>query len=454
MNQITCYERLAKVIVRNAKYGEKVDFQMSAFPGFKKRGHTVQEFKDWQNAIKWVLDVLQRHDGSLNEKKEYCRQMISSAGLHGVPRYRLYPEEIATILAAEQFGRGDCGEVLRYGDRNVVSYDYRHIPYREGSRKDILVVFSGAPESGVKAAEAIYHYIRNHKALPYGVMFLGLQDNQNLTEFSPKFKIRKNSEYRMYLRQMLMLGIPKGLLRKLLMSPRDTSTAENIQLIKETLVHYEVSDNVNLICVTYPLYQMRVATELSFGLKDWDNIWVRIADIEPKRFSSAIEGALACKGIEESQIGRRVTENLRIFSYDRPEAQMADLTLANGVAHLFREQGRTRFTLPNLGEYPQQFKALAPLFLGYSYPNVVNELCGADETVAAVLKIIRTLMIDAYDEGASGAAWDKQQLESTMNMAYRLVAEGLVSPEILLKGRLMEEDEFLAAVLKCQSKSK
>lgn len=453
MNKVTCYERLVKAIVKNAKYDEdKVDFQMSAFPGFEKRGHTEQEFDDWKNLVFWVLDILKTHEGSINAKKEYCRQMVSSSGVTEIPRYRLYPEEIATILAAEQFGRGDCGEVLTYGDKNVVSYDYRHIPYREGGRKDILVVFSGAPESGVKAAEAVYHYIHNHKALPFGVMFLGLQDNQNLTEFSPEFKIRKNSEYRMYLRQMLMLGIPKGLLRKLLMSPRDTSTAENIQLIKETLIHYDVNCDVNLICVTYPLYQMRVATELSFGLQNWDNVWVRIADIEPKRFSSAVEGALACEGVEESKIGRRVTENLRIFSYDRPEAQMADLTLANCVAHLFREHGKTRFALPNLGEYPQQFKALAPLFLGYSYPNVVNELCGTDETVAAVLKIIRTLMIDAYDEGASGAAWDKQQLESTMNMAYRLVAEGLVSPEILLKGRLMEEDEFLAAVLKCQSK--
>ena len=134
--------------------------------------------------------------------------------------------------------------------------------------------------------------------------------------------------------------------------------------------------------------------------------------------------------------------------------RLADLTLANGVAHLFREHGKTRFALPNLGSYPAEYKALAPLFLAYSYPNVMAELCGTDETVSAVLKVIRALMLDAYDEGASGKAWDAQQLENTLNMGYKLAAEGLVSPEILVKGRYMEEDKFLKAVVDYQSRVK
>lgn len=396
MNKITCYQRLVQAIVNNAKYGEDFEYEFESFPGFARRGHSEREFRDWVKCIKWVLDVLQTHDGSLNAKKEFCRQSVSSAGLYAVPRYRLREEELQIIASAERFGRGDGGEILKYGNKNVVSYDYRHIPRREGGRKDVLVVFSGAPESAVKAAEALYCYIRMHKALPDGVMFLGLQDNQNMTEFCPQFKLRKNSEYRMYLRQMLLLGVPKGLLGKLLMTPKDTSTAENIELVKETLAHYGVREDVNLICVTYPLYQMRVATEFSFGLQD----------------------------------------------------------VANGVAHLFREHGKTRFALPNLGSYPAEYKALAPLFLAYSYPNVMAELCGTDETVSAVLKVIRALMLDAYDEGASGKAWDAQQLENTLNMGYKLAAEGLVSPEILVKGRYMEEDKFLKAVVDYQSRVK
>lgn len=455
MNKITCYQRLVQAIVNNAKYGEDFEYEFESFPGFARRGHSEREFRDWVKCIKWVLDVLQTHDGSLNAKKEFCRQSVSSAGLYAVPRYRLREEELQIIASAERFGRGDGGEILKYGNKNVVSYDYRHILRREGGRKDVLVVFSGAPESAVKAAEALYCYIRMHKALPDGVMFLGLQDNQNMTEFCPQFKLRKNSEYRMYLRQMLLLGVPKGLLGKLLMTPKDTSTAENIELVKETLAHYGVREDVNLICVTYPLYQMRVATEFSFGLQDVANAWVRIADIEPKMFSSAAYGAMVSQGvIAEERIGRRVNENLRIFSYDRLDMQLADLTLANGVAHLFREHGKTRFALPNLGSYPAEYKALAPLFLAYSYPNVMAELCGTDETVFAVLKVIRALMLDAYDEGASGKAWDAQQLENTLNMGYKLAAEGLVSPEILVKGRYMEEDKFLKAVVDYQSRVK
>ncbi len=453
MNKITCYQRLVQAIVEDARTGENVNYEMSAFPGFERRGHSEREFQDWIKTVKWVLNVLNTRDGSLNQKKEFCRQTIS---LYAVPRYRLREEELQIIASAERFGRGDTGEVLRYGNKNVVSYDYRHIPRQEGGRKDILVVFSGAPESATKATEALYCYIRMHKALPDGIMFLGLEDNQNMTEFNPAYKIRKNSEYRMYLRQMLLLGVPKGLLGKLLMTPKDTSTAENIALIKETLAHYHIDEDVNLICVTYPLYQMRVATELSFGLQEVENVWVRIADIEPKAFVSAAQGLFALSGkVEDQNIGRRITENLRIFSYDRIgyDGQLADLTLANGVAHLFREHGKSRFALPNLGTYPEEYKALAPLFLAYSYPNVVSELCGTNETVAAVLKIVRALMIDAYDEGASGKAWDDQQQENTLNTGYKLIAEGLVSPMLLTKGRYMAEDQFLKAVVDYQGKA-
>ena len=451
MNTTTCYQKLVEAVIEGTH--REVSFEFDNFPGFAARGHSEKEFRDWVKCIRWVWDNLKNNPASLNQVKELCRRTVSCAGLETVPRYRLRQEELEVIAVAERFGRGHTGRVLVYGNKDVVSYDYRHVPRHEGGRRDILVVFSGAPESAVKAAEAVYRYIRAHKALPDGVMFLGLQDNQNMTEFCPQFKIRKNSEYRMYLRQMLLLGIPKGLLRKLLMTPKDTSTAENIELIKETLLQHHVKDAVNLICVPYPLYQMRVATELSFGLQSVDDVWVRIADIEPKKWSSAMQGVQSSGGmIAEQYPGRYVNENLRVFSYDKLEMQLADLTLANCVAHLFREHGKQRFALPDLGCYPDKFKVLAPLFLSYSYPNVMKELCGTDEQVSAVLKIVRTLMLDAYDEGAGGAAWDKQQLESTLNAAYKLVAEGLVSPEILVRGRWMEEQQFLDAVAEYQNR--
>ena len=156
MNKVTCYQRLVQTIVEDARNGMNFDYEMAAFPGFERRGHSESEFRDWVKTVKWVLNILNTHDGSLNQKKDFCRQRVSAAGVYKVPFYRLREEELQIIASAERFGRGDAGEVLRYGDRNVVSYDYRHIPCHEDGRKDILLVFSGAPESATKAAEAVY----------------------------------------------------------------------------------------------------------------------------------------------------------------------------------------------------------------------------------------------------------------------------------------------------------
>ena len=98
MNKITCYQRLVQAIVNNAKYGEDFEYEFESFPGFARRGHSEREFRDWVKCIKWVLDVLQTHDGSLNAKKEFCRQSVSSAGLYAVPRYRLREEELQSLL--------------------------------------------------------------------------------------------------------------------------------------------------------------------------------------------------------------------------------------------------------------------------------------------------------------------------------------------------------------------
>ena len=130
MNKITCYQRLVQAIVNNAKYGEDFEYEFESFPGFARRGHSEREFRDWVKCIKWVLDVLQTHDGSLNAKKEFCRQSVSSAGLYAVPRYRLREEELQIIASAERFGRGDGGEILKYG--NKTSFPTITVTFRDG----------------------------------------------------------------------------------------------------------------------------------------------------------------------------------------------------------------------------------------------------------------------------------------------------------------------------------
>lgn len=454
----TCYQKLVEAVVANPDK----NFIMDDFVGFSRRGQNVLDFESWVKTAKWVLDVLKEQEGTLNQKKEYCRSNFKSLltkVVPKVPQYSLFDEEVRTILKAEKLGKGKTGEILRYqdcfGEKNVVSYPHRHIPYQEGGRKDILLVFSGYHGTGTYAAEAFYEYVKSHKSLPYGIMLLGLEDNQNLTEFNNSFSLRKSSEYRMYMRQLIALGLPKGLLKKLLMTPNDTSTFQNIALIADTMRKYHLSD-VNLICITYPLYQLRVASEVSFGLSKLDNIgnaWVRIADLPIKGLSGVARAVDVYEKVG-MEVPLHALFNTRIFSYDKPEMQLADLTMANSIAHLFRQHGVERFAIEGFDKYPERFKGLAPLFLGYSYPNVVKELCGTDELVSSVLKIIRTLMLDNYDKGASGKAQDTQMLDNTLLTASRLVSAGLTSFELMIRGRLMSEEQFLEKVLAFQRSGK
>lgn len=430
----TCYQKLVERVVSEEDNALFCTLFREEYPEFARRGHSVDEFQDWMFLAVAVRDLLIEHQElNLNEVKDFARRHVKM----NIPFYRLTPDEIETVYEAEKLGAGEAGTIYAYEDgrgrKDVRAYPLAEIPCREGGREDVLVVFSGHPGSAAMAVRGLYSYVRRHRRLPFGIMFLGLEDNQNMTEFSPEFKLRKSSEYRMYLRQMLALGVPRELLSRLLMKPNDTSTAGNIELIADTLRRYDVHD-VNLVCVTYPAYQMRVAAELPWGLRRLgiDDVWLRIAlvPIRPTEKENAPVGVNLFK---------------RVFSYDRAEYQLADLSLANGIAHLFREHGKTRFALPGFeeGKYPDRFKALAPLFLAYSYPNVAHELAGTDETVAAVLKIIRTLMLDVYDEGAGGKAQDEQMIADTAATKEILLLSALASSEVLEKGCMMSCAEWL-----------
>ena len=453
MAKKTCYERFVELVLANAQFLNSNELI--------ERGHSQSEIQAFHNYAEFIKILLANYGGSLNDKKEFMRHyakwcrfgffhnweaMKKWAAVIGypedklsrdqfplpMPMWHLTEEGIDLIKKAEQLGRGEH-VVLEYEDqyeeKTACCYPYKRIPYRECGRKDIFVVFSGHQETGTKAVEAVYYYVHRYRQLPEGVIFLGLEDNQNLTEFNPKFEFRKSSEYRMYMRQAIALGLPKDWLRNFLMTPRDTDTSQNIQLLIETLNKYG-QDNVNLIFISYPVYQMRVMSEFTFGLaqsKDAPNCYVRIADIAPKKEDGTMR-------------------EQRFLSYDKPEFQLFDLSLANGVAHLFRERGKTRFALPDYDEYPEEFKPLAPLGLGYSYPNVVHELCGTDETVAAILKIMRTLMLDAHDEGISGQVQDAQQAVLTTQMEHLLWDKGFTDPVLMKKTRLMSEKQFLEVV--------
>ncbi len=482
--QPTCYEQIIAELVKNPT----AEIFYEDYPEFEQRGHTESEVKTWLDYANLAL-FLMNCSGNINQKKAFARAVVSfyrektitamnsllgaavplelDLKLDNLPwqlkniknnpiiNYRLLPDEISTILQAERLGRGHQGTILsyedKYGKKSVVSTGYRKIVSNLGGRKDIFVVFSGHQQTGPKAAEAIYRYIAINEKLPEGVIFLGLEDNQNLTEFNDAFVIRQKSEYQMYYNELKALGLPEKWLDQLAMIPTDTDTFQNIGFLVNTLKKYRL-DNVNLYFISYPAYQLRVATEFAFGLtarEDAPDCHIFIADIAPKRFADKDEAfqALMCGTINMEEYNHLDFDDFRILSYDKPEMQLLDLSLANCVAHLYREHGKTRFAIPELVQYPDCFKALVPLGLGYSYPNVVNELCGTDETVAGILKIMRTLMLDEHDKGLSGASQDAQQQWYVNQTGKKLVAKKLTTPNILKNGCQMTVKEFLSEIL-------
>lgn len=475
----TCYEAVVEKLVSNPT----AEIFYEDYPEFEQRGHTVAEANTWLAYARMAL-LLMDYSGNINAKKAFARALVSYLAkadeatqkaleeaaksiefpldlenlpdeflaLKGTPiiNYRLFPEEKEIILNAEKLGRGPQDEIQLetiFGRETVQSVDYRKIIGNIGGRKDILIIFSGHQQTGTKGAEAIYHYIMINGKLPDGVIFLGLEDNQNLTEFNDEFVIRQKTEYQMYYNELKSLGLPKEWLDKLAMVPTDTDTMQNIGLLINTLKKYGL-DNVNLYFVSYPVYQLRVATEFAFGLnqrEDAPNCHLFIANIAPKKFENFEQAfeACICGDITQKEFNNIDFDDVRILSYDKPEMQLFDLSLANCVAHLYREHGKTRYAIAGLDKYPKEFKALAPLGLGYSYPNVVNELCGTDEKVAGILKIMRTLMLDEHDCGLSGAEQDVQQQWYVAQMGKKLLAQGLTTKNILKNGYNMTIEEFL-----------
>ena len=445
----TCYERFVELVLANSPVlnsNELVD-----------RGYSQAEIKAFYNYASFVKVLLSNYGGTLEEKLQFMRHyakwcrfgfqhnweaLKKWAGVIGypeekfsrdqfpmqMPMWRFFDDEIEIIKKAELMGRGER-VILEYEDqyeeKTSCCYPYKRIPFQECGRKDIFVVCSRHPESGLKAVEAIYHYAVQYGQLPEGIIFLGLNYHENLAEYKSDYAFRKDSAYRMFLRQAIALGLPKDWLKKFLIKPHDDEI-KDIDLLIETLNTYH-QNNVNLIFVSCPSYQMRVMSEYPLGLDDGPSCYVRIADIPPKR--------------EDGPMREQ-----RILSFDKPEFQLLDLALVNCVGKLFIDRGKARLALPDYDEYPEEFKPLAPLGLKYADPSIVCELCGTDEKVAKVLKIMRALMLDAHDEGMCGQFQDIQQAFIVSNTANFLWERGFTNPVLMKQTRLMSEEQFLEVV--------
>lgn len=401
-----------------------------------------------------------------------------------IPKYRLLPEEIETLKKAEQLGRGK-DTILNYkdtfGEKDAKCYNYLEYPVNEGGRVDVAVVFSGHQQTGTRFLEFFYPYmlkyidnvcqlvekIRNFESGSFELFqlliefrkqrfymaSLGMTDNQGLTDWSPEFFFRKLHEYYMYFAHATYGGVPKGITEKLLMyEVKDTDTAQNFIFLENTLKHYHL-DDVNLIFIGYPVYQMRVMTEMAKAFsKSGVNVHIRIADIPTKPFSNEEEAVMALKNgdISEEEFEALDFDSYRLLSYDNLEMQCFDL-ISNCVANIYREnQGKEakRFKLPGYNKFPKQLKSLIQLALAYSYKNIPNELCGTDQTVALALKLNRTAMLIAHDKGYSGKVQEKQQQFYAEQTNKRLVRQEVISEKLLKKSKEMGEEEFILALAK------
>lgn len=460
------------------------------YPEFAQRGHSTTEANAWIEYVKMAAFLNRNLNAHPNAIKEYAYRMMKyvqhpsgrnyvkfeksaekvgiknpAANLSDIeynaarlqlPNYRLSQSEIDTILYAEQYGQGPGGILLDYcdifGHKQVFSEDYRCIEANDDGRPDVILVYSGHQQTGHKATELIYRYINNHGKLPEYVFNIGFEDNQNMTDFNPEFEYRKRSEADTYANEEEALGLPREYVRKLWLDPNDTDTWQNINVVASLKKRFGIEE-CNLIIIGYPVYQLRTATEFAWGLnrEDAPNCHITIADIGPKRFATA-------EGTEGGY------DDYRVLSYDQPEYQLADLSLMNCCAHIhLRTSGndQIRYEFPWLGAYPNEFKQLGAMFMSYSYPNVYSAMLGSegeekklDEEVAAVMKILRYLMLCIYDKGMSGKAMDEQEAWYVKQTAQKLITLGLTSKELIEKGPDMTTEDFLTSVLAYQASKK
>lgn len=509
----TCYEQ----VIIDLKVIPTAELKMSDYPEFKLRKHTQNEFEAWVTHSRFSLflttlggndnakkayqqamfafvknssfkneKIITEAANKINYKSNKALSMVEiNAASVKIPKYRLLPEEIEVLKWAEKLGRGK-DTILRYkdkfGSKEAVCYPYLEYPVNEGGRADVVVVFSGHQQTGTKFVEFFYHYmlhlfqkmtallekIQNTPKKDITTLYelmselsqmklymasLGLTDNQGLTDWDEDFFFRKMHEYYMYFAHANYGGIPHSITDKLLMyNVTDTDTEKNAIFLQDTLKHYHL-DNVNLIFIGYPVYQMRVMTEMAkFFSKSDINVHIRIADLPTKPFRNEEEAVMALKEgeITQQEFNALDFDSYRILSYDNLEMQGFDL-ISNCVANIYREtkgSNAKRFPLPGYKKFPNELKPLIQLALGYSYKNIPHELCGTDETVALALKLNRTAMLAAHDKGFSGKVQEKQQQFYADATNQKLIEQGYISKDLLVQSIKINEEQFMTELFK------
>ncbi|MBO5441403.1 MAG: hypothetical protein J6A09_02415 [Alphaproteobacteria bacterium] len=414
----TVYEQIV-LDYTNSELKDYKDYEKE----WKARGLIKKDYLQYIKDIAYAESLLALPDVNIvkaaNMAKEYVKNRTD------IVTFKLSKEEKKTVLEAEDLGRIKNGDVIKYDgyEREIKGVDYLDIP----KEADAFVIFSGHPGSGAAAVEAWYNdFKKNGK--PKKLVFLGLHDNQGNTNFSDKkLEFNVKSEVEMYVRFFKACGVHKKFVKECLVTPKDISTADNIEMLAEIRNRFFDKDrDVNFVMFGYPAYQKRIASEFAFGFQHLED-----------------EGKVAGTNFYIPDVPVALKEKDRYLSYDDLNGIAQDIIIGNCVAHPYRVSAGGRFD-SKLGEYPEKFKPLLPLSMVYSYPNVANELAGTDTHTASIMKILRAMQhqVNGWEDAKKV---DMSIKKCACELRKKLIKKGLVSNDIISqkgKGRLKNFVKF------------
>ena len=409
------FDKLRKTLLQKG-YSEK---QLAEFSGDMKLLQRLVENPQFN--LRLAADVVKKYHPSDNRD---------------VLRYSLTDTEKKIVLSAERKGMFKDGEVIEYDGykRRIEAHDYLNLP----AKSDAFVIFSGHPGSAEPAIEAWFaDYKRTGKAKK--LIFLGLYDNQGNTDFSQEgLQFNTGSEVEMYVRYCRKVGISEEIIRECLVTPTDTSTDDNIDLLAEIRNKFfadKKNEDVNFVMFGYPAYQKRIASEFAFKFQRFED-----------------EGKVAPTNFIMPVVKQEKRERYRYLSYDNLDGIAQDIILGNCMAHPYRVEAGGRFD-SKLGEYPKKYKPLLPLSLVYSYPNVLKELAGTGDEkedaklmeVGTMMKLLRAIQHEAYGwENARRV--DGTIMYNVLTLRKRMAREGLLSAEVAFHGNNQSKIDNLRAI--------
>ncbi len=374
-----------------------------------QRGYNQTDFMQYIEDIKYAHNLTLSPDFNVVKASNIAKEYVKNR--KDIVTFKLTEDEKKIVLDAEDNGRIKQGQTIKYDgySRQIKGVDYLNLP----PEIDAFVIFSGHPGSGAAAVEAWYNDFKR-TGKPKKLVFLGLHDNQGNTNFTQSdLKFNVKSEVEMYVRFFKACGVHKNFVKECLVTPKDISTADNIELLAQIRnKFFDTNKDVNFVMFGYPAYQKRIASEFACGFQQ----------LEDKKKVAGTNFYIPDVPVSQN-------ESDRYLSYDNLNGIAQDIIIGNCMAHPYRVQQGVRYD-SNLGAYPRKYKPLMALSLVYSYPNVANELAQTDTKVASVMKILRAMQhkVNGWE--------DPKRVDDTIkkcvcNLRKRLVQRGLVSNDIV-----------------------